>query len=485
MKVNFVGGTGEVGSVNADSTRTINWVPEASQSGKENVYLYPTEGLSTFATLSQSGKVKGVYAIDSSSSFLFVIAGNNFYKLDLTGADAITPIAMGTVNDNVTWSNNGTEIAICDGTKLWVYVIATNTMWLGVTGTPTGNQFQVPFSYPGSVTFLSGRFVVNDYITSRIYVSEQYDGKSWDSLKFATAERNPDTLWRVEAYSGTLFLLGDKTTEQWYDVGNADYPFQPISNAFIEYGIAGIWSLAKVGGTLMWATRSINGWLSIVMTTGSDSKIVSTPAIERLINNYITTADLATFSNSFAYGFSYNGHSYYVLTIKRGLVGTDDLTIVFDTTTGLWHERASGATYKNAWRAGPYAINWNRRIILGDIVTNKLYAASDSVYTEGGDNITRTRVTQHFSEEEKHILWHSLQVDFEEGNSATVDLSWSDDGGTTYNTPTSLSLGTSKSARVLLRRLGKSRDRVFKITSTSDKKVVIIGASARTSLCDY
>jgi hypothetical protein len=66
-----------------------------------------------------------------------------------------------------------------------------------------------------------------------------------------------------------------------------------------------------------------------------------------------------------------------------------------------------------------------------------------------------------------------------QGSDPKAMLQWSDDGGHTWSNEQWASIGKigERLARVRWRRLGRSRDRVFKVTITDPVRVVILGAS--------
>jgi hypothetical protein len=107
----------------------------------------------------------------------------------------------------VSIADNGTQMMIVDGTYGYIYNTSTN-----VFAQITDVDFP---ANPVTVTFLAGRFVVNLVGSSRFYVSDLYDGLSWDALNFANAETSPDPISAVLASNGQLILLGTRTTEYW------------------------------------------------------------------------------------------------------------------------------------------------------------------------------------------------------------------------------------------------------------------------------
>ena len=67
------------------------------------------------------------------------------------------------------------------------------------------------------------------------------------------------------------------------------------------------------------------------------------------------------------------------------------------------------------------------------------------------------------------------------GSNPQAMLSWSDDGGHTYSSTYTASLGLTGQykARVIFNKLGVSRDRVFKFSMSDPVKANIIGGYAK------
>jgi hypothetical protein len=94
--------------------------------------------------------------------------------------------------------------------------------------------------------------------------------------------------------------------------------------------------------------------------------------------------------------------------------------------------------------------------------------------------IVRERTAPHLSNEQVRIVYDSLQLDYEagtarasgQGSDPQFMLQWSDDGGHTWSNEYWVSGGAigQYRHRVIWRRLGQSRDRVFRIISSEPIK---------------
>jgi len=174
----------------------------------------------------------------------------------------------------VSMAENGLQLAICDGTKLYTFTYATNTFAVVSDG-------DLPSC--GTVTFLDGYFIVNKNSSGAFYISALYDGTSWAALDFATAESSPDNLVRVFSSLGQLWLLGEHTTEIWTNTGASAFPFQRISGAKMETGILAAHTAVAVDNALYWIGEDNFGGGIVYKATGFTPERVSNEPIELII----------------------------------------------------------------------------------------------------------------------------------------------------------------------------------------------------------
>jgi hypothetical protein len=176
--------------------------------------------------------------------------------------------ALLTTTGRVSIADNGTQIMIVDGTYGYIYNTSTNVF---------AQIVDVDFpAKPVTVTFLAGRFIVNLTGSSRFYVSDLYDGTSWDALNFANAETSPDPISAVLASNGQLILLGTRTTEYWGLSGSLDFAFVLIAGTATEWGIAATWSLAKYDNSFACLIKNRMGQVMVAQINGYLPKKIST-----------------------------------------------------------------------------------------------------------------------------------------------------------------------------------------------------------------
>jgi hypothetical protein len=329
------------------------------------------------------------------------------------------------------------------------------------------------------IVWIDGYFIVNEGGTNKFYVSD-LKGFNMDALSFTSAEGSPDIIIALISNHRDLWVFGERSIEVYTNTGNADFPFERIPGGFLEVGCAAGYSVAKIDGTIFWLGRSNEGQGQVFAAKGMTPQRVSTHAIEQAISSY------ANPSSATAYTYESKGHKFYVLNF-------DEATWVYDLTTGLWHERAytsEGTLVRH--RASTCAYSSKAGVhLVGDYQNNKLYVMRDGYYMDDEDAITRLRSTPHVSSGLDRLFCPKFQVDMEvgvgldgggQGSDPQVMLDWSDDGGNTWSSEIWAALGRviggigEFKTRVIWRRLGSFRDRVFRLKVTDPVKVTLLSA---------
>jgi len=463
MKIGLVGPSYEQRSLPFDAQRCINLFAISDEQGKETSALYGTPGLSLFSTCG-SGPIRGCFA--AANDRAFVVSGDKLYEVDSAG----TATSRGTLNTstgNVSMDENGVQLFICDGDD-------------GYTLTYSGDTFavvsDVDFPSAGSVTYIDGYFIVNQNSSGKFYISSINDGTAWAALDFATAESAPDTLKRPIRAVGQLWLFGSKSTEIWTNTGDSDFPFQKISGAEMAFGIMAPHTAVEHGGTVYWVGENDDGVGIVYRAKGFSPERVSTEAIE------IRIREATDKENMTAYSYQEDGHDFYVLT-GGGL----ETTLVYDVSTGLWHERAylesSGTSSLHLASCCMFIFG---KHIVGDRRNGKVYEMSMDYYSDAGDEIARDRIFTHLSDEDKRIRYNKLEIGFEtgvgltsgQGSDPLVSLRLSKDGARTWSDEYTASLGAigQYQTKVAFRRLGIAEQMTFWIRVTDPVKVAIVGA---------
>lgn len=455
-----IGNQGKSANVNAQSR--INLYIEIQQDAEKHVLtMYPTPGLSTFVNFGAT-PIRGIY---EKGNALYVVHKNKLYSVANDGA-LTTLGTLATFTGKVFFADNGKQIMLTDGANGYIYN----------TSTLVYAQITDP-DFPGasSLTFINGRFVVGKPNTGEFYISKLYDGLAWDALEFATAESDPDNIVRLIAEGGQLVLLGDKTTEFWGDSGALDFPFSRIGSSAIEWGLAARDSLAKFMDSLIFLRKNRLGQVQVCVQAGNSSAAVSTPEMDYNFSQYAATSD----ATGFAYMLS--GHPFYQINFP-----TANKSWLYDGQSKAWSELQSGS--------GRHRAEMHQQLLSKSYVTDyengKLYRFDENAYTDDGAPIAREFTSRHQANGNYMSLaelWLEMEagvgLQMGQGKNPMVMMQISKDGGHEWGTEVWREFGAvgKYTARAVFRRLGRSRDWVFRFRVTDPVKTVFIAAWGRWS----
>ena len=431
---------------------------------REVAALVPTPGLRLLLTLSDS-PTRGMWT--ASNGEFYVVAGQNVYSI----SSSWVATDIGTINTAtgpVSMADNGTHLIIVDGTDGWSWNMSTDTF----------ERITDPdFLGADQVTYLDGYFIFNKPNSQQFYFTD-INAITFDALDIASAEGSPDYLVGLIVNNQNLFLFGERSTEVFYNSGDANAPFSRIQGAVIDVGCAAPFSIARAAGMIFFIGGDSTGSGIVYKLQGFQNQRISTPAIEKIIRSM--SADDITSSTAFTY--QQGGHIFYCLNLTG-----ENSTWVYDATTEFWHERA----FLNLWslerhRAQYHTIAFGENVV-GDYENGKIYSLDPDTYSDNGASISRIRRAPHISKNLKQVTHHSFQIDMEtgvgldgttQGTNPQVSIRWSDDGGHTWSNEYWTEIGAigKRKTRAIWRRLGMSRDRVYEIKISDPVKVVLIGA---------
>jgi hypothetical protein len=464
----FIGPSYTLQSVNVDCQRCVNLYPELNElgTGKEGevAALVPTPGLRLLATIGD-GPIRGMFR--ASNDEVFVVSGSKLYQVSSAWAGTL----LGTLNTSsghVSMADNGTYLMIVDGTNGYTFNMSTDSFL-----TVSDPEFQTA----DQVTFLDGYFLFNAAGTQNFFFSG-LNAVTFDGLDVAGVEGSPDHLVGLIANNQNVYLFGKQSTEVFQNTGDSDNPFQRIGGAVITAGCAAPFSIAKIGGSVFWLGGDESGSGVVYRTQGYQAVRISTPAIESVIRGLTATQIEA------AKGWTYQqgGHLFYVLNIPGA-----SSTWVYDAATSMWHERTYSGLFGEARHRGDCHALAHGLNVVGDYEDGKLYALDPEKYTDNGTVITRTRTAPHLTRELRRVFHNKFELDMEtgvgldgtgQGTDPQAMLQWSNDGGHTWSDELWRDIGAigQRKTRVIWRRLGSARDRVYRVKITEPVKVVLIGA---------
>lgn len=469
----FIGPTYVLAQPMASVQRLVNLYAETNEAGprKGNVARFVgTPGLHKQATLG-SGPIRGLFR--ATTGQLFAVSNNSLYELLSDFTALLRSGTLGSTTGRVTMADDGTHLLIGDGTGTAYQADLT----VGSAVAPVAS----PDCPGGFLTWQDGYFVNTVPNTGKFQISGLND-VTYDALDVATAEGRPDILVMIISVNRQLWLFGEQTTEVWWNSGNADFPFARIEGGFIETGTVAAATCVRAGGSVVWVSSDERGRGTVWYAQGLQPARISTHAIEFALASYSRLAEATAFA------YQQGGHEFYVLSVPAAGDASDPGgTWVYDFATQQWHERM----YLNAddgeepHRACAAAVAFGK-VVMGDREDGRVYTCEPEYYLDDTDPIRRIRQTPHVDQGEKLIRFNSFElqaapgVGLEDGAIPLVILSWSDNGGQTWSNEherdASMGAVGEYFIRVKWRRLGMSRNRVFRVATSEAVAVTWLGA---------
>jgi len=417
-----------------------------------------TPGAKDFCDIGASVPIRGMRVV---GSVLYAVAGNKFYSIDANG----TETEQGTLNTSTGYCwivDCATQIMIIDGTDGYTYTIATDTFAaIADADFPTT---------PGSAAYQDGYGIVTVNAAATFNLSALLDFTAWDALDYAGVDGYSDPLLTVVSNLRELFLFGTQSLEVWQNTGNADFPFERIPGGVIMKGCGAAASACEHNDSVFFLADDAT--VNMIPAGTYSPKIISPPALNDLISAYATKSD------AIGFGMTWKGDDFYVLSFP-----TQNITWVFNVSTGLWHQWASYAN-NGRHRANCYAF-FSGKHLVGDYANGKIFELDSATYTDNTSNeITRQRIFGPIDSEDFPWVFHgSVEIELKPGvgnvndTDPVLTLYWSEDDGRSWSTGVAVAIGqsTETTKRVIWRRLGKSRKRLYKLVGTDKVQHIFTG----------
>ena len=395
------GGAYQARSVIASAQRSLNLYaePMPQQQGEPSQFAhYPTPGLTLIGTMPQA-PIRGIRQATNDQTY--ICAGSGIYVV--TSYFPLATTLLGSITTGrttpVSMQDNSLTLVIVDGSANgWTVDLGTNAF--AAISDPTGM-----FVGADRVDVLDTYLLFNKPGTPQFYSSNSL-AVTFDTLYFADKSSYPDNLVTLAVAKREIWLIGERTTEIWYDAGTPDFPFGQIPSTFVDHGCIAKYSVAVYDNSVFWLTLDRQGAPLLMQGAGYQTKRVSTFALEETWTNYGTVSDATAFI------YLIGGHTIYVLSFP-----TADHTWCYDISTGLWHEwlwvDSNGNEHRSRCSCA-YPMSWG--IILGgDWQNGNLYQITHAAQTDNGQPIKRQRSWPHVLNDGKRVFHREFIADFETG----------------------------------------------------------------------
>jgi hypothetical protein len=474
---------------------TANTIINALGSGTVLSYSIATGGTG-YAVNDIVTVLGGVYGNSPATYTVSTISGSGVVTgLTATYSGQYTSTPTNNVSTSTSGSGTGLTLTLTFGTGTGgtgTYVLSTSQTVSSET------MYLLNFSVlPSSDGAFAGADVVD--IVDNYFVYNRPSTQQWAAsnllspitygLSYASKFTGPDNLVSIICDHGQVYLLGETTSEVWADAGTFPFAFQRIPGSSSQHGIAAKFSVARLGNSFAYLARNNRGQSEIVMMNGYFPQRISTHAVENTLVNQ-------TVNDAVAYTYQIEGHECYVITFP-----SLDLTWVYDISTGLWHKWlwVDSTNTFHRHRSNCSAV-FQGLVLVGDWQNGQIYKLDPTNFTDDGEYIRRVRRCPHLVTDLQRQYFDEFQIQFQPGvglegitnpplNAETVGanpqamLRWSNDGGSTWSNEywSNIGLVGKYRNRIIWRRLGMARDRIFEVVVTDPVFACIISANLKAS----
>lgn len=431
--------------------------------------VYPLPGKSLFSTI--GGTFRGTLDF---AGYHVAVVDDRLYTVESDGTATDRGEIEGTERTDLDF--NGAQLFIQGTTKSYTYVPSTALL---------SEVTDSDFLGASSAASLDGFTITTVPQSDQFQWFDVRNANSVDGLSFATAESNGDINIAARVANKDLHLFGQKTVEFFYDSGNPDSQFESKSVPPLEIGCLARDSIVLMDTGFNWVGRDgKSGGLGVYrMVGGYQAKKISTPAVDRFLEEY----DTSLVPDIHALGFQFHAHQFYVLHLP----GT--VSLYYDQATDTWGYMKSG-TYPltsdplGGWDASGFAVNNGKRIVGAS--DGNLYELSGSVYTENGAAMVREIVFAQasFKQSDRGALVHKIGIDMEtgvglatgQGSSPLLLASLSKNGGKTWRALGDRSIGAvgEYKKRPFWTRQGAAENLILKARVTDPVPFNVFGAFA-------
>jgi hypothetical protein len=207
---------------------------------------------------------------------------------------------------------------------------------LSYTSGPFGRQSFLQITDPDFPTSFVPGFV---YLDGTLYVMDQ-DGNifgsdinqpaSWDGLNKIEADSNADLGVALIKQLNYVIALKQYSTQVFYDAEQpVGSPLGPVQDAQIPLGCLAANSVQSIDNTVLWLTSNETASPQIVQLDNLTPAIVSSPAVERILDDISWTDPL---NEVRSWVLKHGGHRFYGLNLI-----SNNITLVYDIDQRLWY----------------------------------------------------------------------------------------------------------------------------------------------------
>ena len=439
-------------AIQCNSQRSVNMYPAFKQGdAKAELVSYSHPGL-LYTTIAGLGPHRCNPVRFKSK--LWWVSGSELYSMDNTGLLSL----IGTL------TTSGSRVVMAPGRNYLVMVDGTNGYYTdGTTLTQITFGFTIT---PTHVAYLDGYFPVNDSDSDDFYINTTTEDPTiWSSLDFEAASAHPDKTLAEAVHGKDLYMLGEETTQPYFNSGNADFPFQSYPGA-IPIGIGAAHSAVSSSHGLIFLAIA-EGDKFIAKVNGGQYGVISDEELTWQINQLSTTSD------AIAWVRRQGGNTFYEITFPSS---ARTWSINLDANFQVSELKSYGL---NRFRGSAYGY-LDGKAYIGDYSNGNIYELDFDTYTDNTHSFIRKRITRVFHKDGFALTFRNIILDAEagvglitgQGSDPQVMMRYSVDGGRTWSSDLWRSLGAIgvPETKPQWTNLGMGNDWVFEFSCSDPVK---------------
>ena len=293
------------------------------------------------------------------------------------------------------------------------------------TATGTAQPITVSANFPTNqvpgVTYLDGYINVMTK-TAAIWSSDTNNPQVWPDGNYLVAQIEADPGVFLAKQLVYIIAMKSYSIEIFYDAGNASgSPLGPVQGGKLSVGCRSAGSVASMEGALFWISSAKDGGNSVYMMDNLKASQISTPPIDRLLQQ-------ADYTTVYSWCARVGGHRFYCVTLVNS-----NLSLVYDLTSRQWYQWTDYQGNYLPFISSTYTVSDNQAIFQ-HATNGKMYELEITNTTDDGQTITFDVYTPNYDGGTRKRKYIKI-MDFigDQTNGSVVQVRYSDDDYQTWS----------------------------------------------------
>ena len=392
------------------------------------------------------------------NAFVEMVGEQEFHVFKRPGTVVYSSVAAAAGNGAYNWNSdiytifgsvlykNGVSVGTgMDSTKTYTFsscLGATHKLFMqnsvkGYTYDTAGGLVQVTDAIFAALVLVKGCAYLDGYMnvmttSAVINTSNANDPTVWPALNNLVAQIEPDAGVALAKQLVYVLALKQWSVEVFYDAGNATgSPLGPTQGAKVSVGCRHADSVQELEGTLFWISQARDGGTSAHLMDQLKPAQISTPAVERLLQE-------ADYTTVYSWTGKLAGHKFYVVTLVNS-----NLTLVYDMASQQWYQWTDSNGNYLPFTASTYTSD--QQLLLQHASNGKMYKMEMATTTDDGLVITVDIYTPNFDAGAR-LRKYVKSIDFiaDQTSGSKLQIRHSDDDYQTWTNFRTVDLGQKR-----------------------------------------